>query len=86
MALIDEEDTRVFTDHNVYVLGAGFSADAGIPVLNDFLFEMRKSYMHDLCLQLTRDARRLCAIFERGFSTDVSDVRLSRPVPPLSEL
>src|SRR5258708_25107533 len=43
MSRIDEDDTRVFTDHNVYILGAGFSAAAGIPVLNEFLHDMRSS-------------------------------------------
>lgn len=31
------EDYDVDTDNNVYILGAGFSADAGIPVLNGWL-------------------------------------------------
>ena len=31
----------MFVDHNVYILGAGFSADAGIPVLDNFLVKMR---------------------------------------------
>src|SRR5438067_3798055 len=43
MSRIYEDDTRVFTDHNVYILGAGFSAAAGIPVLKDFLYDMRSS-------------------------------------------
>jgi len=38
-----EDDTKIFTDHNVYILGAGFSVDAGIPVLKDFLHSMRAS-------------------------------------------
>src|SRR5437667_7289878 len=28
-------------DHNVYILGAGFSADAGLPLVSDFLLRMR---------------------------------------------
>lgn len=36
-------DNNVFSDHNVYILGAGFSVDAGIPVLKDFLYAMRDS-------------------------------------------
>jgi hypothetical protein len=36
-------EDRIFSDHNVYILGAGFSADAGIPVLKDFLYVMRDS-------------------------------------------
>jgi hypothetical protein len=43
MPTIDEYDTDVFTDNNVYILGAGFSAAAGIPVLNNFLYDMRSS-------------------------------------------
>lgn len=44
MGLFDENgDTRVFTDHNVYILGAGFSADAGVPLLDDFLYQTRAS-------------------------------------------
>lgn len=43
MSRIDEDDTKVFTDHNVYILGAGFSAAAGIPVVRDFLYDMRSS-------------------------------------------
>jgi len=41
--LHDRGDPEVFTDHNVYILGAGFSKPAGIPLLNDFLMEMRSS-------------------------------------------
>ena len=37
------DDTKVFVDHNVYILGAGFSADAGIPLLDNFLVQMRAS-------------------------------------------
>jgi hypothetical protein len=31
------------TNHNVYVLGAGFSADAGMPVVKDFMPRMREA-------------------------------------------
>jgi len=31
-------------DHNVYILGAGFSVDAGLPVIKDFLLRMRDSH------------------------------------------
>ena len=38
-----DKDTDVHTNHNVYILGAGFSKNAGMPVLKDFLNEMRSS-------------------------------------------
>jgi hypothetical protein len=31
-------------DHNVYILGAGFSCDAGMPLINDFLERMRNAH------------------------------------------
>jgi hypothetical protein len=31
-------------DHNVYILGAGFSREAGLPLIPDFLSQMRDSY------------------------------------------
>jgi hypothetical protein len=35
-------DVPVFhTDHNVYILGAGYSAGAGLPLLTNFLEKMR---------------------------------------------
>jgi len=44
--------TKVFVDHNVYLLGAGFSADAGIPVLDNFLVKMRA------CMNWLREENR----------------------------
>jgi hypothetical protein len=35
--------TRVHNDHNVYILGAGFSAEAGVPLLGEFMNKMRDS-------------------------------------------
>ena len=31
-------------NHNVYILGAGFSHDAGLPLISDFLVRMRDSH------------------------------------------
>ena len=33
------------TDHNVYILGAGYSAEAGLPVMSNFLSVMQKVRM-----------------------------------------
>jgi hypothetical protein len=35
------DETR---DHNVYILGAGFSSDAGAPLINDFLDRSREFF------------------------------------------
>ena len=36
----------IFNDHNVYVLGAGFSREAGYPLIADFTMKMRDAYEH----------------------------------------
>jgi hypothetical protein len=33
--------SELHNDHNVYILGAGFSAERGLPMVKDFMFKMR---------------------------------------------
>lgn len=33
--------TKAYNDHNVYILGAGFAAEAGLPLIKDFMNRMR---------------------------------------------
>lgn len=35
---------EIINDHNVYILGAGFSVPAGLPQISDFLLKMRDSH------------------------------------------
>lgn len=37
---------RIYTDNNVYILGAGFSADAGLPVVAEFMNRLRDTVKH----------------------------------------
>jgi hypothetical protein len=37
------DDLKVSRNHNVYILGAGFSHDAGMPLISDFFVRMRES-------------------------------------------
>ena len=40
----DERTAPPFeNDHNVYILGAGFSAEAGYPLTNNFMYKMREA-------------------------------------------
>src|SRR5437879_2924510 len=41
--VVSTDMSKIHRDHNVYILGAGFSRDAGIPLTNDFLNYMRDS-------------------------------------------
>jgi hypothetical protein len=41
MTIQHENQFQVHKDRNVYILGAGFSRDAGLPLINDFMNKMR---------------------------------------------
>jgi hypothetical protein len=32
---------KAYNDHNVYILGAGFAREAGLPLIKDFMNQMR---------------------------------------------
>jgi hypothetical protein len=49
----EETELPLHNDHNVYILGAGFSADAGLPMIPNFLVQMRDS--HDWLRALGRN-------------------------------
>jgi hypothetical protein len=36
-----DSEVHLQNDHNVYILGAGFAAEAGFPVIRDFMNRMR---------------------------------------------
>ncbi len=39
--MTDNQPTKAYNDQNVYILGAGFSAEAGLPLIKDFMNRMR---------------------------------------------
>ena len=50
--------TNEITDRNVFILGAGFSADAGAPVVRDFL-DVSRELFDDPNSGLDREERKL---------------------------
>jgi hypothetical protein len=51
-------------DHNVYILGAGFSYEAGLPLISDFLLRMRDS--HEWLIEQNRvtEAKAVAAVLD----------------------
>ena len=45
MSTIDSKEEKVsfYTDHNAYILGAGFSQEAGYPLISNFMEKMREA-------------------------------------------
>ena len=39
--MTDNQPIKAYNDRNVYILGAGFSAEAGLPLIKDFMNRMR---------------------------------------------
>lgn len=40
-AVTTDPSKKIYNDHNVYIIGAGFSAEAGMPLVKDFMYRMR---------------------------------------------
>lgn len=51
-------------DHNVYILGAGFSADRGMPLINNFMFRMRDAHEWLLLLNRNTEAKAIEHVLE----------------------
>jgi hypothetical protein len=72
-------EDRIFSDHNVYILGAGFSVDAGIPVLKDFLYAMRDSlnYLRENGREWERKAVENVLVFRKQAASAALRVSLN---------
>lgn len=68
------DQTRIYTNHNVYILGAGFSADARIPLLNNFLYEMRASL--NWLQEQNRETERRAAVNVLTFRKEAASAAL----------
>lgn len=66
-------------DHNVYILGAGFSCDAGLPMITGFLTCMRDS--HEWLVERGRIAEASAYIDSKRFR--FSKWEFGSPVSPL---
>ncbi|WP_342750606.1 SIR2 family protein [Termitidicoccus mucosus] len=55
---------KIENDHNVYILGAGFSARANMPLVSNFLTRMRDSYPWLISERRKREAEAVQAVLE----------------------
>ena len=39
--MTSDQVSKAYNDHNVYILGAGFAQEAGLPLIKDFMNQMR---------------------------------------------
>jgi hypothetical protein len=72
-------EDKIFSDHNVYILGAGFSADAGIPVIKHFLNVMRDSlnFLRDQGREWERKAVEDVLVFRKEAASAALRVKLN---------
>jgi len=71
-------------DHNVYILGAGFSFDAGLPLVNDFLERMGDCLDSDSLNQRSRMA--ISKVFEFRLKAAAAAYRAKLNVENIEEL
>jgi hypothetical protein len=80
-------DINLHLNHNVYILGAGFSYDAGLPLLNNFLNEMRASVVW-LSSQANRDAevRAIKEVFRFRKEASSAALRINLNIENIEDL
>ena len=62
------------SDHNVYIFGAGFAAEAGLPVIKDFMNRMRDAAFRTsrVVVRKFRNRHREFGPGNRYFSNDAA--------------
>src|SRR5581483_4868503 len=73
-------------DHNVYILGAGFSADAGLPLIPNFLTRMRDSHPWLIDRGRIREADAIQAVLEFRLKATAAGYWTSVDLENLEEL
>lgn len=77
---------QVFPNHNVYILGAGFSVDAGLPVIANFLNRMRDSVDWLIEQQWERERKAVEKVFEFRLQAAGAAYRIGLDVENIEEL
>ncbi len=70
----------IHNDHNVYILGAGFSVDAGLPLVSNFLTKMRDAYDWLRSERREPEAKAVKAVLE--FRHDAASAALRIKIDP----
>lgn len=78
--------TKLHNNHNVYILGAGFSVDAGLPTIQNFMFAMRDA--HDWLLSQNRstEASAIAAVLDFRLNAASAAYRVKLDLENIEEL
>jgi hypothetical protein len=64
VATSNDKRVELNNNHNVYVLGAGFSAFRGLPLMQDFMHRMRDAYDHMVRSSRNDEANAIARVLE----------------------
>lgn len=73
-------------DHNVYILGAGFSADRGLPLVKDFTFHMRDAYDWLLQQKRRQEANAIASVLQFRLEAASASYRVKIDLENIEEL
>jgi hypothetical protein len=78
--------TKIFNDHNVYVLGAGFSAARGLPLTTNFLFALRDAHPWLVANGRTAEAAAIQNVLEFRLTSASAAYRIPIDLENIEEL
>ncbi len=77
---------KLHNNHNVYILGAGFSAERGLPLVKNFMFEMRDTYDWLQEAQRTEEAKAIEDVLKFRQDAAAAAYRLKIDLENIEEL
>lgn len=78
--------SKAYTDNNVYIFGAGFSVDAGLPVVSNFLNKMKDSEIWLESKGRSREIRAVKNVLDFRLKAAAAACRVSINVENIEEL
>jgi hypothetical protein len=83
---MEQRVTRLHNDHNVYVLGAGFSRLRGLPLIEDFMLKMRDALQYHSQLNRPKECAAINAVLEFRLSASAAAYRVQVDLENIEDL
>ena len=78
--------TTVYNDHNVYIVGAGFSVERGLPLISNFMFFLRDAHEWLLGQQRSEEAESVKRVLEFRLRSTPAAYRVRVDLENIEEL
>lgn len=85
-AALDVEPAKLHNNHNVYILGAGFSRFSGLPLIGDFMMKMRDALEYHANLGHKRECGAIEAVLSFRLKSSSAAYRVQIDLENIEEL